>query len=38
VSVHTEVHLETEICDHLAKHGWLYNDADAARDDADGTK
>ena len=31
MSVHTEIHLETEICDHLAAHGWLYEAGDAAR-------
>ncbi|MHB1263825.1 MAG: type I restriction endonuclease subunit R [Gemmatimonadaceae bacterium] len=33
MSVHTEIHLETEICEHLAAHGWLYEPGDAARYD-----
>ena len=24
MSVHTEIHLERDICAHLAAHGWLY--------------
>ncbi len=27
--LHKEVNLETEICDHLAAHGWLYTQGDA---------
>ncbi|HEY9450725.1 MAG TPA: type I restriction endonuclease, partial [Gemmatimonadaceae bacterium] len=33
MSVHTEVHLETEICEHLGTHGWLYQPRDAGRYD-----
>lgn len=33
MSVHTEVYLENEICDHLAAHGWLHEAGDAARYD-----
>ncbi|HYD52115.1 MAG TPA: DEAD/DEAH box helicase family protein [Gemmatimonadaceae bacterium] len=33
MSVHTEIHLETEICEHLAAHGWLHEPGDAARYD-----
>lgn len=33
MNLHKEVHLETEICQHLAQHGWLYQDGDAARSD-----
>ena len=33
MSVHQEIHLETEICDHLAANGWLYDQADAAKFD-----
>jgi type I restriction enzyme, R subunit len=33
MSVHTEIHLETEICTHLAALGWLYAAGDAARYD-----
>jgi type I restriction enzyme R subunit len=29
MSLHTEVNFETEICDHLAGHGWLYSESDA---------
>lgn len=28
-SLHKEINLETEICDHLAAHGWLYAEGDA---------
>jgi type I restriction enzyme, R subunit len=28
--LHQEHHFETEICQHLAQHGWLYADGDAA--------
>jgi type I restriction enzyme, R subunit len=30
MSVHKEISFEVEICDHLAAHGWLYADDDAA--------
>ena len=30
MSLHREIHLETEICEHLASHGWLYEAGDAA--------
>ncbi len=30
MSLHKEVHFESEICQHLAAHGWLYTDGDAA--------
>ena len=30
MSLHKEVHFEAEICAHLAKHGWLYAEGDAA--------
>lgn len=30
MSPHTEIKFEDEICDHLATHGWLYADNDAA--------
>ncbi len=33
MSVHTEINLEAEICAHLAAHGWLYGDGDAAKYD-----
>ena len=33
MSLHTEVHFETEICDHLAAHGWRYATGDAANYD-----
>jgi type I restriction enzyme R subunit len=32
-ALHQELHFETEICDHLAAHGWLYAEGDAARYD-----
>ncbi|WP_045227331.1 type I restriction endonuclease subunit R [Methyloterricola oryzae] len=32
-NLHKEVNLETEICDHLAAHGWLYTQGDAAHYD-----
>jgi type I restriction enzyme R subunit len=31
--VHTEVHFEMEVCEHLAAHGWLYAEGDAAHYD-----
>ncbi len=30
MSLHTEIHFENEICEHLAAHGWLYAPKDAA--------
>ena len=30
MSVHKEISFETEICEHLAGHGWLYAEGDAA--------
>jgi type I restriction enzyme, R subunit len=33
MSVHTEIHLEDEVCEHLAGHGWLYQHGDAANYD-----
>lgn len=30
MSLHKEIRFETEICQHLADHGWLYADGDAA--------
>lgn len=30
MSLHKEISLETEICQHLAAHGWLYTEGDAA--------
>ncbi len=30
MNLHQEIHFEAEICDHLAAHGWLYADGDAA--------
>jgi type I restriction enzyme, R subunit len=33
MSVHTEIHFETEIYEHLASDGWLYEQHDAARYD-----
>ena len=30
MSVHKEISFETEICQHLAAHGWLYAEGDAA--------
>jgi type I restriction enzyme R subunit len=30
VSLHKEISFESEICAHLAAHGWLYSDGDAA--------
>lgn len=34
MSLHTEIHFETEICDALAAAGWIYNEGDAAGYDA----
>ena len=33
MSLHKEIHLETEICEHLAANGWLYAEGDAAEYD-----
>ncbi|KOC24977.1 hypothetical protein GL58_01365 [Comamonas testosteroni] len=30
MALHQEIHFEQEICDHLAAHGWLYAEDDAA--------
>ena len=30
MSIHKEISFETEICEHLASHGWLYAEGDAA--------
>jgi hypothetical protein len=30
MNLHKEISFETEICEHLAKHGWLYAEGDAA--------
>ncbi len=30
MNLHKEIHFETEICEHLAAHGWLYAEGDAA--------
>jgi len=30
MSLHKEISFESEICNHLASHGWLYSDGDAA--------
>ena len=30
MSLHKEIHFETEICEHLAANGWLYSQGDAA--------
>ena len=30
MSLHKEINFEDEICDHLAAHGWLYAEGDAA--------
>ena len=30
MNIHTEINFETEICEHLAAHGWLYAEGDAA--------
>ena len=30
MSLHKEISFETEICEHLATHGWLYSEGDAA--------
>ena len=33
MALHQEVHFEAEICQHLAAHGWLYAEGDAAHFD-----
>jgi type I restriction enzyme R subunit len=33
MSLHKEINFETEICQHLASHGWLYAEGDAANYD-----
>ena len=33
MSLHKEINFETEICEHLAGNGWLYEEGDAARYD-----
>jgi type I restriction enzyme R subunit len=33
MNLHKEIHFETAICEHLAAHGWLYADGDAANYD-----
>lgn len=33
MSLHKEIRLEVEICEHLAAHGWLYSEGDAAHYD-----
>ena len=33
MSVHTEIHLENEVCDYLASHGWLFSKTDAPKYD-----
>lgn len=33
MALHREIHFEEEICAHLAAHGWLYAEGDAARFD-----
>ncbi|MCK9991145.1 MAG: hypothetical protein RugAbin2_02159 [Rugosibacter sp.] len=30
MSLHKEISFESEICEHLASHGWLYAEGDAA--------
>jgi type I restriction enzyme R subunit len=35
MSVHKEISFETEICDYLEKHGWLYEGGDAAKYERD---
>lgn len=32
-TLHREIHLETDICTHLAAHGWLYAEGDAEQYD-----
>jgi type I restriction enzyme R subunit len=33
MTLHKELSFEIEICEHLAKHGWLYTEGDAAHYD-----
>ena len=33
MSPHREIHLETEICEHLAANGWLHDEGDSAKYD-----
>ena len=33
MSLHKEISFEDEICEHLAAHGWLYAEGDAAKYD-----
>src|SRR5450755_2624929 len=33
MNLHKEISFEDEICDHLAAHGWLYAESDAAHYD-----
>ena len=33
MSLHKEINLESDICEHLAAHGWLYAEGDAAKYD-----
>jgi type I restriction enzyme R subunit len=33
MSLHKEIHFEEEVCEHLAAHGWLYAEGDAAHYD-----
>jgi len=35
MSLHKEINLEVEICQHLGAHGWLYAEGDAASYDRD---
>lgn len=35
MSLHKEIAFESEICAHLADHGWLYAEGDAAHYDRD---
>ena len=33
MSLHKEINFEIEVCEHLAAHGWLYAEGDAAKYD-----
>ena len=33
MSLHKEINFENDVCDHLAAHGWLHADQDAAKYD-----
>lgn len=33
MNLHKEIHLENDVCEHLAAHGWLYEQGDAAKYD-----